>query len=62
MAVRIVAANASLPQQAQPEVTGPIVQQPPADLPKPASSPIIPPLSAPWRRPGSRSSNAANSR
>jgi small subunit ribosomal protein S3 len=33
------------PQQAQPEVTGPIVQPPPADLPKPAASPIIPPLS-----------------
>jgi small subunit ribosomal protein S3 len=31
-------------QQAQPEVTGPIVQPPPADLPKPAASPIIPPL------------------
>ncbi len=27
-----------------PEVAGPIVQQPPADMPKPASSPLIPPL------------------
>ena len=30
-----------------PEQHGPIVQQAPADLPKPASSPIIPPLSIP---------------
>ena len=31
-------------QQPQPEVSGPIMQQPPADLPKPAFAPIIPPL------------------
>jgi small subunit ribosomal protein S3 len=31
-------------QQPTPEVSGPIVQPPPADLPKPAVSPIIPPL------------------
>jgi small subunit ribosomal protein S3 len=37
------------PQQTAPaaEVSGPIVQQAPADLPKPTSAPIIPPLSAP---------------
>ncbi|HWE50379.1 MAG TPA: 30S ribosomal protein S3 [Bryobacteraceae bacterium] len=36
-------------QQAAPaaEVSGPIVQQAPSDLPKPTSAPIIPPLSAP---------------
>lgn len=27
-----------------PEATGPIIQQPPAEMPKPASAPIIPPL------------------
>jgi small subunit ribosomal protein S3 len=31
-------------QQPQPEIAGPIVQPPPADLPKPAAAPIIPPL------------------
>jgi small subunit ribosomal protein S3 len=36
-------------QQAAPvaEVSGPVVQQAPSDLPKPTSAPIIPPLSAP---------------
>jgi small subunit ribosomal protein S3 len=29
------------------DVTGPVVQAPPADLPKPASAPILPPMSAP---------------
>jgi small subunit ribosomal protein S3 len=29
------------------EATGPIVQQAPADMPKPASSPVIPPLASP---------------
>jgi small subunit ribosomal protein S3 len=42
-----------------PEVSGPIVQPAPAsDMPKPASSPIIPPLSAPtspsWKQEASR--------
>jgi small subunit ribosomal protein S3 len=35
------------PPVVAPELTGPIVQQAPADLPKPASQPIIPPMSAP---------------
>jgi len=30
-----------------PEISGPVVQAAPADLPKPASAPIIPPLSVP---------------
>ncbi len=30
--------------QAAPEAVGPVVQQPPAEMPKPASSPILPPL------------------
>ncbi len=35
------------PMQGGPELSGPIVQQAPADLPKPAASPVIPPLSSP---------------
>lgn len=35
------------PAVTQSAVEGPIVQQAPAELPKPASSPIIPPMSAP---------------
>jgi small subunit ribosomal protein S3 len=37
----------AVPPVVAPEVTGPIVQQAPTDLPKPASSTIIPPMSAP---------------
>jgi small subunit ribosomal protein S3 len=34
-------------QQQAPEVTGPVTQLAPGDMPKPATSPIIPPLAAP---------------
>ena len=34
-------------QPPAPELTGPVVQQAPGDMPKPAASPIIPPLAAP---------------
>ena len=37
----------AVPPVVAPELTGPIVQQAPTDLPKPASAPIIPPMSAP---------------
>ncbi len=34
-------------QQAVPEPAGPVIQQVPGEMPKPAASPIIPPLAAP---------------
>jgi small subunit ribosomal protein S3 len=48
-----------------PEVSGPVMQQPPAEMPKPATAPIIPPLAVPvtpsWKQepPKSGESSAA---
>ena len=47
-----------------PEVSGPAVQQPPAEMPKPASAPIIPPMSAPvtpsWKQEQPKSGEPAS--
>jgi small subunit ribosomal protein S3 len=44
-----------------PEATGPVMQHAPADLPKPASAPIIPPLATPvapaWKQEQQRNTN-----
>jgi small subunit ribosomal protein S3 len=50
------------PPSAQPEAGGAIIQQPPSEMPKPASSPIIPPLApvAPaWKQEQKRESGEA---
>jgi small subunit ribosomal protein S3 len=50
------------PPSAQPEAAGAIIQQPPSEMPKPASSPIIPPLApvAPaWKQEQKRESGEA---
>ncbi len=47
-----------------PEVSGPIMQAAPADLPKPAASPVIPPMSAPagpsWKQEQPKASEPVN--
>jgi small subunit ribosomal protein S3 len=54
-------------QQTVPEPAGPVVQQAPGEMPKPAASPIIPPLAAPtapsWKQenqPGATQGNAGD--
>jgi small subunit ribosomal protein S3 len=49
-----------------PEPTGPVVQQPPSELPKPASAPVIPPLAVPttpaWKQEQQRTTHETPTR
>jgi small subunit ribosomal protein S3 len=47
-----------------PELSGPVIQQPPAEMPKPATAPIIPPLAVPvtpsWKQESPKAAEPAS--